>query len=125
MRNELLNEIELVVSELDGHYCAPNRYSNPFNKIRIFFFKNQEFVVDEIVFDIDFSKEYGVSLSSKLFKRKMSLKEYVYNLIQELEYKFSHNFKLKSTTAKHYFIWERTVLKKNHKDWKISSMQFI
>ncbi len=111
MRNELLNEIKLVVSELDGHFFSPKGRSNSLNYIRLFFFNNQVIIEDEILFDVDFSKEYGVSLTSKLFNWDMSFKEYVYNLIQRLECEFSRNYKLKSTTAKHFFIWEQKLLK--------------
>jgi hypothetical protein len=111
VRNEILNEIKLVVSELDGHAFTPNGYSKSTNNVRLFFFNKKIIVEDEIFFDVDFTKEYGVSLNSKLLNKGMTFREYVYNLIQKLEYEFTCNFKLKSTTAKHYFIWEQKVLK--------------
>lgn len=115
MRNEILNEIKLVVSELEGHSFIPNEYSNSLKNIKLFFFNKQFIVEDDILFDVDFSKEYGVSLTSKLFNRNMTFREYVYNLIQKLEIEFACNFKLKSTSAKHYFIWEQKLIKNQKK----------
>ena len=41
----------------------------------------------------------------------MSFNEYVYNLVQKLEMDFCCYVKLKPTTAKYFFQWEKQLLK--------------
>lgn len=111
MKNEILNELKLIICELDGHLFSHQNPSKSINNVRLIFLNKQVIVEDELFFLVDFTMSYGISFSSKLFNKNMSFNEYVYNLVQKLEMDFCCYINLKPTTAKHFFQWEKQLLK--------------
>jgi hypothetical protein len=111
VKNEILNELKLIICELDGHLFSHQNPSKSINNVRLIFLNKQVIVEDELFFLVDFTMSYGISFSSKLFNKNMSFNEYVYNLVQKLEMDFCCYINLKPTTAKHFFQWEKQLLK--------------